>query len=40
MRPAALGAGNVDAALHKVVSARHQDLLELNKKALLLGAQA
>ena len=37
---AALGAGNVDAALHKVVSARHQDLLELNKKALLLGAQA
>ena len=34
---AALGAGNVDAALHKVVSARHQDLLELNKKALLLG---
>lgn len=37
---AALGAGSVDAALHKVVSARHQDLLELNKKALLLGAQA
>ena len=36
----ALGAGNVDADLHKVFSARHQDLLELNKKALLLGAQA
>lgn len=28
---------NLDAALHKVVSARHKDLLELNKKALEIG---
>ena len=35
-----LGEGDIEAALHKVVSARHQDLLELNKKALQLGADA
>ena len=35
-----LGEGDVDAALHKVVSARHQDLLEYNKKALALGRDA
>lgn len=35
-----LNEGDVDAALHKVVSARHQDLLELNKKALELGRMA
>lgn len=35
-----LRGGDIDAALHKVVSARHQDLLELNKRALTLGQQA
>ena len=28
---------NIDAPLGKVVSARHQDLLEVNKTALKLG---
>ena len=28
---------NIDAPLGKVVSARHQDLLEVNKTALQLG---
>ena len=29
----------VDAALRSVVSARHQDLLEVNRKAMLIGAE-
>ncbi len=33
-----LGSAHIDEALSKVVSARHQDLLELNRKALELGA--
>ncbi len=33
-----LGGAHIDEALGKVVSARHQDLLELNRKALELGA--
>ena len=32
-----LGFENIDAPLSKVVSARHQDLLEVNKTALKLG---
>lgn len=28
---------NLDAVLHKVVSARHQDLLEINKRAISMG---
>lgn len=32
-----LGFENIDAPLSKVVSARHQDLLEVNKSALKLG---
>ena len=32
-----LGFDNIDAPLSKVVSARHQDLLEVNKTALKLG---
>ncbi len=33
-----LGGAHIDEALQKVVSARHQDLLEVNRKALELGA--
>lgn len=33
-----LGGGHMEDALRKVVSARHQDLLEVNRKALELGA--
>ena len=31
--------GSVDAALKKVVSARHQDLLEVNRHAMQIGAE-
>lgn len=34
-----LGGGDVKAALKKVVSARHQDLLAVNEKALQLGQE-
>ena len=30
---------SIDAALAKVVSARHADLLQYNKKALSIGAE-
>ncbi len=36
----ALGMDNIDAALSKVVSARHADLLEINKKAIVIGTEA
>ena len=34
-----LGSTHIDEALHKVVSARHQDLLAVNEKALQLGRE-
>ncbi len=33
-----LGGGHTEEALAKVISARHQDMLEINRKALALGA--
>ena len=36
---AEIGTENLDAALNKVISARHQDMMKFNLEALSLGAE-